>query len=97
MRRLRNLQLVQPLRTSIHPAGLIRKFHEAKLNNQELVTCWGSGKPLREFIHVNDLADACIFALENWNPDDKLSPNSIFCPIERFGKTRQKLEISLDK
>jgi len=59
-------------------AGLIRKFHEAKLNNQDIVTCWGSGKPLREFIHVNDLADACIFALENWNPDDKLSPKDNF-------------------
>ena len=54
--------------------ALIRKFYEAKINNSEIVQCWGSGKPLREFLHVYDLAEACIFALENWNPKDKNSP-----------------------
>ena len=54
--------------------ALIRKFYEAKINNLELVKCWGSGTPLREFLHVYDLADACVFALESWNPKGKNSP-----------------------
>ena len=49
-------------------AAFIRKFHEAKINNLQTVTCWGSGSPLREFMHVDDLADAIIFALEFWKP-----------------------------
>jgi GDP-L-fucose synthase len=44
---------------------MMRKFHEAKLNNNEAVTLWGSGSPMREFLHVHDLADAVVFALEN--------------------------------
>ena len=47
--------------------ALIRKFCEAKKNNYEKVTCWGDGSPLREFLHCDDLADACIFSLENIN------------------------------
>ena len=54
--------------------ALIRKFYEAKINNLDQVICWGSGKPLREFLHVQDLASACIFALEEWDPDNKKSP-----------------------
>ena len=49
--------------------SLLRKFHDAKLNNKEYVTCWGTGKPLREFLHVNDLGNACKFVLEDWYPD----------------------------
>ncbi|MCZ6704231.1 MAG: GDP-L-fucose synthase [Ignavibacteria bacterium] len=45
--------------------ALIRKFHEAKLNKGKNVTIWGSGKPLREFLYVDDLADAVLFMLEN--------------------------------
>ena len=48
--------------------ALIRKFSEAIENNNDSVTCWGTGKPLREFLHVDDLAQACIFALERWDP-----------------------------
>ena len=44
--------------------GLIAKIHRAKINNEEKVTVWGTGKPLREFLHVDDLAEASIFALE---------------------------------
>jgi GDP-L-fucose synthase len=44
---------------------MIRKFHEAKINKNEAVTLWGSGTPMREFLHVNDLAAAVVFALEN--------------------------------
>ena len=47
--------------------ALIRKFHEAKINNQPGVTVWGSGKPLREFLYVDDLAKACLFLIENFN------------------------------
>lgn len=47
--------------------ALIRKFHEAKENNVAFVEIWGSGKPLREFMHVDDLADACLFLMENYN------------------------------
>jgi len=56
-----------------HPAnshvipGLIRKFHEAKVNNKEYVEIWGTGKPLREFMYVDDLAEACFFLMERYN------------------------------
>ena len=49
--------------------ALLRKFHEAKVANQSTVTVWGSGKPLREFLHVNDMADACLFLMEQYNQD----------------------------
>ena len=55
-------------------AALIRKFYEAKINNKKEVICWGSGKPLREFLHVDDLAEAVIFALEYWDPNSSNSP-----------------------
>ena len=54
--------------------ALIRKYAEAKKNNLDYVTCWGSGEPMREFLFVDDLADACIFALENWDPKEPSSP-----------------------
>lgn len=47
--------------------ALLRKFHEAKLNKEPSVTCWGSGSPMREFLHVDDLAAACVFLMENYN------------------------------
>jgi GDP-L-fucose synthase len=47
--------------------ALIRKFHEAKLNNSESVTLWGSGSPLREFLHSDDLASASLFLLESYD------------------------------
>ena len=46
--------------------ALMRKFHEAKINDQPTVTVWGSGKPLREFLHVDDCAAACMFLMENY-------------------------------
>lgn len=53
------------LQTSHVLPAMIRKFHEAKLNNNGPVTLWGSGNPFREFLFVDDLADAVYFALEN--------------------------------
>lgn len=47
--------------------ALIRKFHEAKKNNLPNVVIWGSGSPKREFLHVNDLAKACVFLMNNYN------------------------------
>ena len=47
--------------------ALIRKFHEAKINQQPNVTVWGSGEPFREFLHVDDLAEACYILMENYN------------------------------
>lgn len=47
--------------------ALIRKFHEAKLNNSKQVVVWGTGRPMREGMHVDDLADACLFLMNNYN------------------------------
>jgi GDP-L-fucose synthase len=46
--------------------ALLRKFHEARINDSPEVTVWGSGSPLREFMHVDDMADACFFIMENY-------------------------------
>ena len=50
--------------------ALIRKFHEAKKENRPEVVAWGTGKPMREFLHVDDLAEACAFLLKFDNPPD---------------------------
>ena len=55
-------------------AALIKKFQEAVENSSDSVICWGSGKPLREFMHVDDLASAVVFALETWDPNSEDSP-----------------------
>ncbi len=56
-----------PTNSHVLPA-LIRRFHEAADQGDASVTCWGSGTPLREFLHVDDLGEACVFALEHWQP-----------------------------
>lgn len=55
------------LQTSHVLPALIRKFHEAKVHRAATVTCWGTGNPLREFLHADDLADACLFLMENYS------------------------------
>src|ERR1700744_1163079 len=55
------------LNTSHVLPALIRKFHEAKKNGDATVTIWGSGKPRREFLHADDLADACFYLMQNYN------------------------------
>ena len=55
-------------------AAMIRKFLLAKLDSSPTVTCWGSGSVFREFMHVDDLADAIIFCIENWHPSNKNAP-----------------------
>lgn len=47
--------------------ALLRKFHEAKVNGDPTVTCWGTGSPRREFLHVDDLAEACLFLMREYN------------------------------
>ncbi len=49
--------------------ALIRKFHEAKINNEPTVEIWGTGTPLREFLYVDDLAEACLFLMKNYNEE----------------------------
>ena len=55
------------LETSHVLAALLRKAHEAKESGARELVVWGSGKPLREFLHVDDLAAACLFLLENYD------------------------------
>jgi GDP-L-fucose synthase len=63
-----------------HPTGshvlpaLIRRFQDAVEQGASTVTCWGSGTPLREFLHADDLGEACVFALERWNPSADNAP-----------------------
>ena len=57
-----------PQNSHVLPA-LIRRFHEAAVAGLPCVNCWGTGNPLREFLHVDDLGEACVFVLENWQPD----------------------------
>jgi GDP-L-fucose synthase len=56
--------------------ALIRKFHEAKVNNLPKVEVWGSGKPLREFLYVDDMGDACVFLMENYDGEEHVNIGS---------------------
>jgi len=61
-----------PQNSHVLPA-LIRRFHEAKQAGSPSVTCWGDGSPMREFLHADDLASACIFMLEKYDGDVALN------------------------
>ena len=63
------------LETSHVLPALLRKFHEAKINNKKSVEVWGSGNPKREFLHVDDLADACIYLMNNLDSVELYSKN----------------------
>jgi GDP-L-fucose synthase len=54
--------------------GLLNRFHRHALEKRSFIECWGTGNPRREFMHVDDLADACVFVLENWDPNNKNAP-----------------------
>ena len=56
--------------------AMIRRFEQAKRLSSPSVTCWGTGKPLRELLNVDDLAKACLFALEKWDPKSPESPKT---------------------
>ena len=62
-----------PTNSHVLPA-LLRRFHEAKLSGKDTVTCWGSGSPLREFLHADDLGRACVFALQHWSAQAEDAP-----------------------
>lgn len=64
-----------PQNSHVIPA-LIRKFHEAKLQNKAEVEIWGTGKPLREFLYVDDLAEALVFLLENYSAEGHVNVGS---------------------
>ena len=53
--------------------ALIRKFHDAKTKNLDSVEIWGTGSPKREFLHVDDLADACVFLMENYSDEQHIN------------------------
>jgi GDP-L-fucose synthase len=61
-----------PETSHVLPA-LIRKFHEAKENGREKVTLWGTGSPKREFLYVDDLADSCVFLMNNYNENEPIN------------------------
>lgn len=61
-----------PTHSHVLPA-LIRRFHEAKEAGLESVTCWGDGTPLREFLYVDDLADACVYLMNTYSGDETVN------------------------
>ena len=67
--------------------ALLDRFHSHKLEKKESIECWGSGNPRREFMHVDDLADASIFALDNWDP------NKDNAPLDEFGQPLNWLNV----
>ena len=72
-------------------ASLIRKFCEAKEYSFKKVTCWGTGSPMREFMHVDDLGRAVVFALEKWNPSDKSAP------LDKYGNPLTFLNVGTER
>lgn len=72
--------------------AMIRKFHDAKENGNAPVTLWGTGKPMREFLHVNDLAEAVRFTLENTLPDSLYNVGTgVDLTIRELAETVQKI------
>ncbi len=61
-----------PTHSHVLPA-LIRRFHEAKINGYDSVTCWGDGSPLREFLYVDDLADLCVFLMNSYDETETVN------------------------
>ncbi len=64
-----------PEHSHVLPA-LIRRFHEAKLAGKESVICWGDGSPLREFLYVDDLANLCVFLMNNYSGNETVNAGS---------------------
>ncbi len=61
-----------PTHSHVLPA-LIRRFHEAKIEGKESVTCWGDGSPLREFLYVDDLANLCVFLMNHYSGNETVN------------------------
>lgn len=80
------------LNTSHVLPAMMRKFHEAKVNHHAPVTLWGSGTPLREFLFVDDMAEAVVFALENTLPDYLYNIGTgVDLTIKELAETIQKI------
>lgn len=83
--------------------AMIRKFHDAKLNDDVSVELWGTGTPMREFLHVNDMADAVVFTLENGLKDSLYNVGTgVDITIKELAESIQKIvghsgEISWDR
>jgi len=58
------------------PAALLMRFHQAKINGDTSVTLWGTGNTKREFMHVDDMADACVHVIENYNDNEPVNIGS---------------------
>lgn len=72
--------------------AMIRKFHEAKIKNEQSVTLWGSGTPLREFLYVEDMADACVYLLENYDGLEHVNIGTgVEISIKELANTIQKI------
>jgi len=71
--------------------AMIRKFHEAKMNCAPTVELWGTGTPLREFLYVDDMADACVFLLENYDGEQHVNIGTgVEVSIKELAETVQK-------
>jgi GDP-L-fucose synthase len=72
--------------------AMIRKFHEAKINKSDAVHLWGTGSPLREFLYVDDLANACVFLMENYSQDGFVNVGSgIDLSIKELAETVKEI------
>ena len=76
-------------------AAMIRRFITAKKNEVDEVVCWGSGQPFREFLHVDDLSDACLFLLENWDLKKENAPKLKFGEVSTILNVGSGKDISI--
>lgn len=71
--------------------AMIRKFHEAKVEGKESVELWGTGKPMREFLHANDLAEACFYLMQNYDGETLVNIGTgVDVTIKELAETIQK-------
>jgi GDP-L-fucose synthase len=72
--------------------AMIRKFHEAKESNARAVELWGTGKPMREFLHADDLADACVYLMQNYHESSLVNIGTgVDVTIKELAETIQEI------
>ncbi|MFB0909235.1 MAG: NAD-dependent epimerase/dehydratase family protein, partial [Spirosomataceae bacterium] len=72
--------------------AMIRKFHEAKESNAAAVELWGTGKPMREFLHADDLADACVYLMQNYHESSLVNIGTgVDVTIKELAETIQEI------